>query len=111
MSEKAERRQLKQQIGETAAGAMAECRDEVLKVRATGLQLLDAVQGCDERTKVTAQRVDASLKLGFANERCCQERWDATGTTQKRIIAAVSTLEALAARGFIGRFKWLVIGR
>lgn len=118
MSEKAERRQLKQQIGETAAGAMAECRDEVLKVRATGLQLLDAVQGCDERTKATAQRVDAALKLGFDLEKgIAAERRERLGL-EGRLMVGFQEVQKYTAgardlygRGLLGRLKWLVVGR
>ena len=38
---------------------------------------------------------------------CCQERWDATSTTTKKLGDAISRLRD---RGFWGRMKWILRG-
>ena len=39
---------------------------------------------------------------------CCQERWDATGETTKRL---ADSIRALQDRGFWSRLNWLLTGR
>ena len=104
---KEQRRNLRKEIGSTAAEAMAECRADVLKVRAAHLQMIDAVAAVDTKARKLDARVGAALKLGFDNEQAIgHER-----THRHDLVARVNALHAFRDRGFWGRLKWIFCGR
>lgn len=120
---KEERRNLRRQIGETAAGAMAECKSEVMKVRTANLEMATLLNVIDKRTQTHDQRIGAAMKLGFDNEKRLGEQVkrleliideirQKAGEERKLRVEMEARISDRDSREqtFFGRLKWFLRG-
>lgn len=121
---KEERRNIRRTLGETAAAAMAEAKEEVQRCRGELMHTSEMVRALDMRTKQHEERIKAALKLGFDNEATAKRHTallsvDDTFYSMEHVkirlndhFEDIKRFRAVLERPtFFGRLQWLFLGR
>lgn len=95
--------------------AHARVGDRVTKLEEEAGEALEAVAESIKRLEeVTTSALLLSEKFSREKdallESTCQERWDVTAKTHKRLWETIDRDTQILRRGFFGRLKWLLFG-